>query len=329
MSSSGAISAQDFKNSNPHLYLSLAFVDIFLALTAVISNAVLLVTVFQDPHRNLWTPVTSLVISLSVCDMLAGSLTGFSSAAVNIAIYSRSGSTTLGIILVVSVAVTTNVIESCTIVAMSFDRWFVVTSPLRYRASLTATKVKVLIVVIWVYAFLFASLSTMGVPLDIFTLLYCHLHVSLPILVLTVIYRQTYRALQAHSSQIQNLSDGNTLMNTAHANRERKVTSAFLLVLLVFYSAFFAHFIALNVLIFHPSSAANKSFQTFHSLTTKLPLINYCINPFIYAWRIPKYKRAFKSVLGGCFRRNQRSSNLVPFSTLPGVRRNKISPTNI
>ena len=302
-------------SSQPFFPLLLAFIDILLALAAVISNAAFLVTVHQDPHRNLWTPVTFLVVNLSVCDMLAGSVTGFGSAGYNLAIF--TGSTTarkISGLATVSFAVITSIVGSFTLVVMSFDRWFSIASPLRYRASLTTTKVKVLIALFWAYAFLFAALSPTGVPLDILTLLYCHLHVSVPILVLAVIYRQTYRALRSHSDHLHTLSHGNERMTTIHRNRERKVTSAFLFVLIVFYSVFFPQFLALNILVLCLPCAASRSFQTFFSLSVHVPLLNNSVNPFIYAWRIPKYRKAFQTVLQRCFRRPQRRSVVVPVS---------------
>ena len=300
-------------------YISMAFGDFALAVSAVFSNAAFLVTVYRDPNRCLRTaPATFLMINLSASDMVGGVVSGFCSGAFNIAELTGSvGTAKVTISVILLVAVLTIIVSSYTMVAMSLDRWFAVSSPFKHRAGVSGGKMKVFIAAIWTYAFLFTALFVVGVPRDIVTLLYCHLHLSLPIVVLAVIYWQTYRALRFHSSQVQTLSQGNVAINVAHTIRERKVTSAFLLVLMVFYSVFFPHFVSLHVILFCPPCIVTTSFKVLNSLSTKLLLANYSTNPFIWAWRIPKFRRAFRSVvINICSARNYQGNIVSPLKVL-------------
>ena len=97
-------------------------------------------------------------------------------------------------------------------------------------------------------------------------------------------------------------------MEFAHRNRERKIISAFLLVLVLFYVTFLPQFIAQNMLVVQPSYLKEESFVFLLYASYKVVLLNSSLNPFIYTWNIPKYRRAFKEVFRWCGSR-KRSTN--------------------
>ena len=295
-------------------FLTQVILSFMLATPAVLSNLILLILIYRDPVQNqLWrTPITLLVVNLSVCDFLLGAAYGIGGLYYDIALFINRTRENLEVarIVIVTVAVVPNIVSSCTISAMSFDRFFAVSSPFQYRSRVTKAKIKVFIAVTWIYALLFACLA-MGVSITIYTLLYCHLHVTLPLMILPVVYWKSYRALRSHNNQVQNIAgDGRRAMASVHRNRERKSLSAFLLVLVLFYVTFMPMFIAYNMLVVRPSLLMAQSFRFFLYTSNKFVLINCSLNPFIYAWRIPKYKRAFKAVFCGSGCRN-RSRNRV------------------
>ena len=246
-----------------------------------------------------------------MCDLLIGVLPGFGSLYYDIALFNRKTRKDLAwvVFLFTFVAVFVNIVSSCTIAAMALDRYVAVSSPLQYKARVTKAKVKVFLAVCWVYALLFPCLS-LGVSPTVFILLNLHLHVSFPLIIQPYVYWKTYSALRSHNSRVGNLADGRQAMDIAHRNRERKMISAFLLVLVLFYVTFLPVFIALHMFVLQPSYLKAESFLFFLYASYKFLLVNSSLNPFIYAWRIPKYRRAFKDVFCGCGSRN-RSINTV------------------
>ena len=302
MTTATSASTQDSLYGYSSFYLAHAFIDFILATPAILSNAILLITIYRDSHRQklLWrTPVTLLVLNLSICDLLTGIIAGYGSFYYDITILTTGTSgNILGIKLtIIIVAILTNVVGSCTIVVMSFDRLIAIRSPLQYKTRVTKRKVKIFIVAVWIYALLFASLSRIGVPQDIFILLYCHLHVSIPIIIIAVVFWKTYHSLRLHNNRIDVLmSAGGELMSDAHRNRERKVLSAIQVVLGLFYITFMPQFVALNISFFHPWLTEMAGFKAFLYTANKVLLVNSSVNPFIYAWRIPKYRTALNIV---------------------------------
>ena len=301
------MSSSNATSQNGNFVISQVVLSFMFATPAVLSNALLLITIYRDPNRNqrIWqNPVTLLVVNLSICDLLAGLIPGFTSIYYNISMLrGRTKESLSGILLFLTVtAVVTNIVSSGTIAAMAFDRMTAVASPLQYKARVTKAKIKVFIAVIWLYSMLFSSLPLMGVGRSLFVLLYCHIHVSVPLITLPVVYWKTFRALRLHNNQVQDVADGHgrEQMDMFHKNRERKMISAFLLVLVLFYVALAPQFIAQNMLVFYPLYLNQESFRSFLLASNNLILVNCSLNPFIYAWRIPNYRRAFREVFSGC-----------------------------
>lgn len=128
--------------------------------------------------------------------------------------------------------------------------------------------------------------------------------------ILAVVFWQTYRALLLHNNRVWDLANGDELVNQAHRNRERKVLFAILFVLGLFYLTFAPQFVALNILIFHPWLRKVVGFRAFLYTSNKVLLVSSSINPFIYAWRIPKYRRALRAV----FRRDNLPNRQINIS---------------
>ena len=292
-----------------NFFISQAILSIVFATSALLSNVFLMITVCRNTNLNqrIWqTHATYFVVNLSICDLLAGLVPGYGGLFYNISIL--RGQTRESLVglqsLIVAAAVMTNIVSSCTIVLMSYDRWLAVSSPLHYKARVTKAKIKAAIASTWIYSLIFSSLPFLGVALSLFSLLYCHLHVSVPLIILPVLYWKTQRALRHHNNQVQDVAgdNGRRQMDEAHRNRERKMVSAFLLILVFFYLSFCPQFIAQNVLVFYPDAINQESFSFFLYASNKFLLVNCCLNPFIYAWRIPTYRRAFREIFSDCVR---------------------------
>ena len=292
-----------------NFFISQAILSIVFSTSALLSNVFLMITVCRNTNLNqrIWqTHATYFVVNLSICDLLAGLVPGYGGLFYNISIL--RGQTRESLVglrsLIVAAAVMTNIVSSCTIVLMSYDRWLAVSSPLHYKARVTKAKIKAALASTWIYSLIFSSLPFLGVALSLFSLLYCHLHVSVPLIILPVLYWKTQRALRHHNNQVQDVADdnGRRQMDEAHRNRERKMVSAFLLILVFFYLSFGPQFIAQNVLVFYPDAINQESFRFFLYASNKFLLVNCCLNPFIYAWRIPTYRRAFREIFSDCVR---------------------------
>ena len=298
------------KFSKHFYYLTQLILIIVVAISAVIPNLVFLIAVFRNPVRYLVqnSPVSLLVVNLVVSDLLAGLLLGCGGIYYNTSLLSgRTKEDLYGAKIMISAfVVVASIVSTCTISAMSVERFHAISSPLRHKARFTNLRIKVFLAFSWIYSISFACLS-LALSYRVFVLLYCHVHVTLPLIILPVVYWKTYTALRFHNqNKDKNLTVARRDPRTCiRRNSERKLLSAILLVLVLFYVTFMPFYIALNMSTVRPSLAETRSYQIFFGLSGTIVLVNCVFNPFIYAWRIPKYRRAFKEVFGpgGCCRR--------------------------
>lgn len=292
-------------------HLALMLGDFSVALTASVANSLLLVIIYKDPHRNLRSPSTNLVINMAVADFLTGFLSGFLVTAYDGLLFMGRTARSLKRYLLVNivVAVISIMVGCCNVVAMACDRWLAVTAALNYRTIVTVRRVNSLIVLFWIYAIGFVGLRFYrAIPKDVYELLYCYLHVALPLIVLPLLYWKTFRALEAHSRRMTNLGPGNQRMNSKTVCAERKTTKAFVIVLCLFYVSFLPYVVVVNLKNFCPVCAVSKGFQVFLHIAFRFLILNCSLDPFVYAWRIPKYRRAVRTVFNRCCRSRRRNA---------------------
>ena len=291
--------------------------DFLLATTASIANSLLLLTIYKDPHRSLRSPSTNLVINMAVADFMVGCLSGYLITAYDALFFMGKSTNTIlqnfNLVYVV-IGVTSVIVGCCNVVAMACDRWLAVSAALNYRTIVTAKRVNVLIVLFWIYAAVFSSLALCPeIPFNIYELLYCHLHVSLPLFILPLVYWKTFRALGVHTRRMANLlGPGNERMNSKTVQGEKKTTKAFVIILCLFYVAFVPYVVAVNVRHFCSVCAVSKGFRVFLQIAIRFIILNCSLDPFVYAWRIPKYRRAVRTVLNRYCRFRRRNNAIDP-----------------
>ncbi|XP_068678862.1 D(2) dopamine receptor-like [Montipora foliosa] len=266
MFNSSEANLTSYHKFSKHFYYLPQIILIFVvAISAVISNAVFLIAVFRNPvvYRVRDSPVSLLVVNLGVCDLLAAVVPGCGGIYYNISLLNRRIREDLyGARIVISTfGIVTCIVSICTISAMSVERFHAISSPLRHKPltiSLCTLRVKVFLVFTWIYSILFACLS-LALSYRGFDPFYCHVHVTLPLIILPVVYWKTYTALRFHNR--------NTVGNLCYSNEPEYLYS---------------------------------QKQRAEIVVSTIVLVNCVFNPFNYAWRIPKYRRAFKAVFGRC-----------------------------
>lgn len=307
-----------------YFYLSIIIFDVISATTATVANSLLLLTIYKDPHRTLRrSPSTNLVINMAVADFLTGSFCAYLLVVYNgLRLFGRSANS-LEKFLAVSVAIiiTSLIVACCNVVAMACDRWLAVSSALNYRTIVTAKRVNALIVVFWIYAGAFTSFSFFpGIPHHIYDILYCHLHVSVPLIVLPLLYWKTFRALEEHARRrTANLGSHNDRIASRKSHGEKKTTKAFVTILGLFYLAFVPYVFAINLRTFCSVCVGTKELEIFVQIAYRMVLVNGSLDPFVYAWRVPKYRRAVSTVLSRYCIFRRRTNVIDPELTLTSL----------
>lgn len=285
-------------------YLLQAILNVLVSTSGLLSNLVLAVAIYRNPERNRqrFSPFSLLVMNLSMCDFLAAVVIGFGLCCYHFLLLTgRTRQSLFFVTIVVNhVGIVTNIVSVCTISALSVERFYAISFPLRHKVRFRKGTVQAFLVACWLYAVLFACVSPV-LSYSEFFLVYIHVHGTIPLICLPLVYWKTYAALRSHNIQVGNLSTVQRQpRELIHRNRERKLVSAILLILVMFYITFMPSYIAINMSALRSSFFKSQSFSLFYGLSYVILLLNCIFNPFIYSWRIPQYRRAFKAVFGGC-----------------------------
>lgn len=277
---------------DPTFYLSLAVVGFTVATVTVSGNAALLLTIFRDTRRLLQTPPSLLIANLCISDLMVGLITGNLVALKDVYRHQNLPvpdkldpiiRLSLGLSLFVS---------SGTIIALSYDRYMVVMHPFKYKCTVTREKVKNFIVIIWIASFTICFVPVTKIPEKVLAIVFAHIHASIPAVVLTVMYVEVFRALGERKRELRDAGITSEMRSKQVLDRERKMVVTILIVLALFYVTFVPEFIALHLLHFYGPSARSLAFKKLEIVLSRFLFLNSAMNPFVYAWRLPKYRKA-------------------------------------
>ena len=280
---------------DPVFWLSLAVAGFILATVIIIANSFLLFTTYKDPQKSLRSPACLLIANLSASDLLLGLFNVFLVALRDVYRYKQEHMPSVGIFkaIMYTVLTTTLFVSSNSIIAMSTTCYVAISKPMEFKTIITKKRIKIYIAILWVISILTCILPATSIPEKTYTMIYLHTHASLPAILLTVIYVKVFRALARRTRELQ-LNGSNYFVNSAYVlERERKMTITIIIILTMFYITYMPQYITLHLLHFCTSCQQSLIFHKIDVVFSRFLFINSAINPFIYAWRVPKYRLAF------------------------------------
>ena len=283
-------------------WLSLAVAGFVVASIIIVANSTLLFTTYKDPRKSLRKlPAVLLITNLSLSDLLLGVLNVFLVALRDVYRSRLEHIPHVGVFksIVYTVLSATLFVSSYSIIAMSIACYVAINNPVDYKSIITRGRLKVFIAVLW-----FTSIATCSLPLthiseQTYTLIYLHTHVSLPAVLLTFIYVNVFRALVSQTRELQTGRYDSIV--TYALERERRMAMTIIIILVLFYITYIPQYITLHLLYFCNRCQQSITFHKIDVALSRFLYINSAINPFIYAWRVSKYRRAFVQVWQSCF----------------------------
>jgi len=284
----------------PDFWLVLAVVGFALSTIISVANLIVMATIYRNPHKSLRTPPCLLVVNLASADFMVGlcvvSLVAFRD------VY-RSLQQQVPLPLSVGVFAsyvlcTTLFVSSATMVALSVTCFVAIDSPMQYKTKITKKKVYTFIVVIWIISALICFLPVTKVPEQTYLLIYIHTHISVPALFLMVVYAKGFRALARRRRELQLNGHASDESNKRALERERNMAVTIIIILAIFYITYLPQYIMIHLARFCDSCEISEESVTFHKvdvISSRFVFLNSALNPFVYAWRMPKYRRALDS----------------------------------
>ena len=278
--------------------LGLIIIDFIFGTIIMVANSFLFITIYRDPCRCLRTPNVFLIANLSVADFFMGVVSFLRAVELT---YRYCG---LGELLVVNISQyfigAVSILASVsTLLAMSYDRYVAVIKPFQYPQKITNTRAKVSIFVIWMNALVLSVLPVSDVKRENFLLAYCYSHFVIPSFLLTAVYVKIYKAVSLQREELRNVRASLTAANRRQQlERENKMVVAFVLILFIFYISFVPYFIQVQILYFC-SCRSSYAYNVYYYVANEFLSVSSMVDPFMYAWRLPKFNRSLRL----CFRR--------------------------
>ena len=278
-----------------------AVVSVLLVIITIPGNFLVCLAIIKDPFRNLKTPFNYFLLSLAATDLAVGAILDSIAVAYHMDEALQQEVVDIKVLHMFYFILSTASI--LTLAALTMDRYFAVASPVKYKTMVTSKRAILASVSIWigavgfsfiyfklgfiVYFFVFANTAVFT---TCFVLIFVHVGILKRLRERSKYWRDQRAMNYAEPQRQENRND---IINTKKDGKAAKVLMIILL-------AFFSSFTPACVMIYLLNFCSKCSCLVVHWLRDLQFLIVLCnsgINPYLYAWRLPQFKRAFYKFL--------------------------------
>ncbi|XP_020626780.1 adenosine receptor A1-like [Orbicella faveolata] len=295
-----------------------ASLSVLLAIITIPGNFLVFLAIIKDPFRNLKTPFNYFMLSLAATDLAVGAILDPISVAYHIDEALQLNVVDITVLHIFYFILSTASI--LTLAALAMDRYFAVASPVKYKTMVTSKRAILVSVSIWigalgfsfiyfklgfiVYSFVFANTAVFTTFL---VLIFVHVGILKRLRERSKYWRDQRAMNYAEPEQQENRND---IINT---KKEGKAAKALMIILLAFFSSLTPACVMIYLLNFC-SKCSCLVVHWLRDLKILIVLCNSGINPYLYAWRLPQFNKAFYKFLH--LRSRDQRNNVPTTSTL-------------
>ena len=300
-----------------YLSFSSASFSILSAVVATVGNFLVILAVFLDPNKDLRSPFNYFVVNLGLADLIVGLLNTPLAAIYLISEGLKRPNQQFRVWMHMTYFI------SCTasllsLTALALDRYVAITYPLLYRTKLSPFRAFFVVFLVWILSILF-SLIYFVVGYNKFRFVFANTVIAVTFAVMIFTNVKIFKYLRCQVRQWDAMHDSteeNLAMKQA-VKREKKITKTLLIVLAIFLAFYVPSCICIYII--NLCTTCNCVFiHWVRDIQFVLVMMNSGVNPFVYAWRLQSYRKAFKSILScrACVRRLRSISENLQLSTL-------------
>lgn len=265
-----------------------------LAIITTVGNLLVIVAVYKDPFRELRTISSYLLVNLAVADLIMGLIVEPMWALQywikgNNRNYSISADVLLDLIIEAS---------CITVLFLTIERYIVLEKPLRREALLNGVAVKIYIFLIWLAAF---AISLPIIPLweqRPYTLFLFTGIGSFLILIMLIMYIRMFIIIRKFNKALLSQGTHQSLIQPDQAyitarKREQEIAKAIFLFFGTFAVCWLPSIVTETV-----KTIKNSGHISEHVCrgVLFLGLLNSALNPVLYTFRMPSFRRAIQSM---------------------------------
>ena len=299
-----------------------------LAIITVISNGLLLVAIWKDPLKCFKTAPTYFVVGLSLADITTG-LTVEPFFATYYFMHYFQGNKALKVASLYQAGSTISSVAICysflIVLALSWSQFIAIRWPHKYKTIVTKRNVIAFIFASFLYLLAFTlTLQYTGLLDEVtFLKLQLALHASFLSVNLMVISLLLFFAFRHRVSS--RAASASTRNNAASKQEkiERQFTAVAMYLAAILLLAALPHVcIAQLYLYLEPSVSPEVKSNLIIALRVSdlLLFLKVCLDPFVYAWRLPPYRRTLHEIFGCHGNQRAKSGSDSPSGSLLAAR---------
>nr|XP_058949643.1 alpha-1A adrenergic receptor-like [Pocillopora verrucosa] len=289
-----------------------------LSVLTVSTNILLLIAIWKDPGKNFRSPTTYFLIGLAIADLLTGMSTEPFFAVYHIMNFQSGGKPIPRVVAKlynIGQSISTVTISSSylIILGLSISQYIAIKWPHKYKVLITRNRVIVSVLLSWLYFIFFTLVPSLTPNIDYQLFLKVDLALH-PVLISTILfttlillYRVFSQEVQRRRSYRKSDSQKGTVRGKSENLQRQFVIVTFYLAAILLISAL-PH-IAIQFVWLYVALSEEGLYYTFMALRVRdlLLFLKVALDAFIYAWRLPSYRKALKRSINHS-RRDSKSS---------------------
>ncbi|XP_068713755.1 neuromedin-U receptor 2-like [Montipora foliosa] len=298
------------------LFVSGTFLAVICPIT-VLSNALLLIAIYKDPYKTFRTPSAYFLVALAFVDLITGLIPEPMTVTCYYRFYNNHPDSHF--LKILEVAGTVTAITSNTsffiVLTFTFAQYAAVAFPFKFKCLITVRNTVACVVGLFLYAILFESLQLVGVSREVITKIDLHLHSTFLLFLTVIIYLLLQRAFGKQMTVTRRLTL--TTINTATSEGcadtrdsctpnerptqqkliEKNFVRLNLVIIVILLICSQPSAIVWYVYLYSgEKTKVSLSLRIAGVVTNNTLFLKSLLDPFVFAWRLPKYRKALKKV---------------------------------
>ena len=275
------------------IHMAIAIPSMVMCPIIVFGNLLVILSVWIDPLKKLRSsPSNHIIVSMAIADLLVGSVV------CPLMVYwartiSKQQNLTFPALNSFTVLID---ISAGHVLLLTVDRVFASVTPLQYRVKVTNRRVCIASITCWAYFILFGcafgswekGYIIMGTIFNVQS--FC---IVISIFLLNLVIPFAFHKHSKTTNTQDYLTENRQIM--IH-KRETKLYKGIVIVICAFLICF-VPWSLVQCLFYFCAPCISSRLMMVHILTISLLYANSGVNPFLYAWRIPRYRVTFKHFL--------------------------------
>ena len=295
--------------------LGTAICLIILSPITIISNMLLLLTIFKDPLKCFRTPATYFIVALALVNFTTGVfIEPFFIMDRMLKYFTWSLLLRQPYKLLSQFGVFFSYVglnsSFLLVLGLIYSQYIAITFPHRYRSIVTTRRVLACIIFSCVYFTVFILLQFAGVPLQTLFQVDLHLHSTLITVLLflgSCMLLRSFRKFAKTSRRLRHGAQNSEARNTrehAGTTRRNKISEKQFTIVTLLLSGILIvcglpHIILVHVSFYMKQETQQERLDIRAGVTIgdEMMFLKVALDAFIYAWRLTKYRRSLKMVL--------------------------------